>query len=141
MCNIYEDLDKMVGLFSMDWGYLGQTLTNTTIYIAYEAKDLLLDIANNMGSSCQDEALIAAEQAVQEGIINDIDEFIVFGEDEDGNFTVDEGFDVDRLTDVLKEAGESMLDCIVKDINLYEIGLDLGTIMSRVLQAQLDPTN
>ena len=52
MCNIYEDLDKMVGLFSMDWGYLGQTLTNTTIYIGYEAKDLLLDITANLGSSC-----------------------------------------------------------------------------------------
>ena len=84
---------------------------------------------------------MAAEQALQEGIIDDIDNFIQFGEDEDGNMTVDQGFDVDKLTDALKEAGESMLDCIVKDINLYEIGLDLGTIMSRVLQAQLDPTN
>ena len=141
MCNIYEDLDKLVGLFSMDWGYLSQTLTNTTIYIAYEAKDLLLDIANNMGQSCQEEAMMAAEQALMEGIIDDIDDFIVFGEDEDGNFTVDQGFDVDRLTDALEEAGQSMLDCIVKDINLYEIGLDLGQIMSRVIQAQLDPTN
>ena len=141
MCNIYEDLDKLVGLFSMDWGYLSQTLTNTTIYIAYEAKDLLLDIAANMGQSCQEEAMMAAEQALMEGIIDDIDDFIVFGEDEDGNFTVDQGFDVDRLTDALEEAGQSMLDCIVKDINLYEIGLDLGQIMSRVIQAQLDPTN
>ena len=84
---------------------------------------------------------MAAEQALQEGIIDDIDNFIQFGEDEDGNMTVDQGFDVDKLTDALKEAGESMLDCIVKDINLYEIGLDLGQIMSRVIQAQLDPTN
>ena len=105
MCNIYEDLDKLVGLFSMDWGYLGQTLTNTTIYIAYEAKDLLLDIAANMGESCQEEALVAAEKALQEGIINDMNDFIIFGEDEDGNFTVDQGFDVDKLTDALEEAG------------------------------------
>lgn len=105
MCNIYEDLDKLVGLFSMDWGYLGQTLTNTTIYIAYEAKDLLLDIAANMGESCQKEALVAAEKALQEGIINDMNDFIIFGEDEDGNFTVDQGFDVDKLTDALEEAG------------------------------------
>ena len=40
-----------------------------------------------------------------EGIIDDIDDFIVFGEDEDGNFTVDQGFDVDKLTDALEEAG------------------------------------
>lgn len=48
---------------------------------------------------------MAAEQALMEGIIDDIDDFIVFGEDEDGNFTVDQGFDVDRLTDALEEAG------------------------------------
>jgi len=23
MCNVYEDLDKLTGLFSMDWGLLG----------------------------------------------------------------------------------------------------------------------
>lgn len=52
MCNVYEDLDKLTGLFSMDWGLLGNSLTNAAIYIGYEAKDLLLDIVKNMGNNC-----------------------------------------------------------------------------------------
>lgn len=60
MCNIYEDLDKLTGFFSMDWGLLGQSLTNTAIYIGYEAKDLLIDITVNLGNNCQEEAMMAA---------------------------------------------------------------------------------
>ena len=44
----------------MDWGLLGQSLTNAAIYIGYEAKDLLIDIAKNLGNNCQDEAIAAA---------------------------------------------------------------------------------
>jgi len=44
-------------------------------------------------------------------------------------------FDVDALTDALEEAGSAMLDCVISDMNLYEVGTDLGNIMSRVIQA------
>jgi len=37
MCNVYNDLDKLTGLFSMDWGLLGTLVTQTSIYLAYEA--------------------------------------------------------------------------------------------------------
>lgn len=37
MCNVYNDLDKLTGLFSMDWGLLGTAVTNAAIYIGYEA--------------------------------------------------------------------------------------------------------
>lgn len=111
----------------MDWGLLGQSLTNAAIYIGYEAKDLLIDIAKNLGNNCQDEAIAAATQAVNEGLLNNVDDFLVEGEDTT--------FDVDAITEALEEAGASMLDCIVSDMNLYEVGTDLGTIMSRVIQA------
>ena len=52
MCNVYEDLDKLTGLFSMDWGLLGSMVTSITINLAYEARDMLIDITNNMGRSC-----------------------------------------------------------------------------------------
>ena len=52
MCNVYEDLDKLTGLLSMDWGLLGSMVTSITINLAYEARDMLIDITNNMGRSC-----------------------------------------------------------------------------------------
>ena len=52
MCNVYEDLDKLTGLLSMDWGLLGSMVTSITINLAYEARDMLIDITNNLGRSC-----------------------------------------------------------------------------------------
>jgi len=52
MCNVYEDLDKLTGILSMDWGLLGTLLTTMTINLAYEARDLLIDITNNLGRDC-----------------------------------------------------------------------------------------
>ena len=37
MCNVYNDLDKLTGLFSMDWGLLGNLVTQTAVYLGYEA--------------------------------------------------------------------------------------------------------
>lgn len=136
MCNVYEDLDKLTGLFSMDWGLLGTQLTNAAIYIGYEAKDLLIDITKNLGTSCQDEAMMAAQNAINDGLLNNVNDYI-----NEGDFDDAPEFDLDALTDALEEAGAAVLDCIVSDMNLYEIGTDLGTIMSRVIQSQLDATN
>jgi hypothetical protein len=52
MCNVYEDLDKLTGVLSMDWGLLGTLLTTMTINLAYEARDMLVDITNNLGRDC-----------------------------------------------------------------------------------------
>lgn len=124
MCNVYEDLDKLTGFFSMDWGLLGQSLTNAAIYIGYEAKDLLIDIAKNLGNNCQDEAIAAAQNAVNEGLLNNVNDYLIEG---------DTTFDVDAITEALEEAGATLLDCVISDMNLYEVGTDLGTIMSRVI--------
>jgi len=124
MCNVYEDLDKLTGFFSMDWGLLGQSLTNAAIYIGYEAKDLLIDIAKKLGNNCQDEAIAAAQNAVNEGLLNNVNDYLIEG---------DTTFDVDAITEALEEAGATLLDCVISDMNLYEVGTDLGTIMSRVI--------
>ena len=76
--------------------------------------------------------MMAAQNAVNEGLLNNIEDYVNEG---------DTTFDVDAITDALEEAGAQMLDCVISDLNLYEVGTDLGTIMSRVLQAQIDPTN
>ena len=52
MCNVYEDLDKLTGVLSMDWGLLGTLLTTMTINLAYEARDMLVDITSNLGRDC-----------------------------------------------------------------------------------------
>ena len=49
--------------------------------------------------------------------------------------------DVDTTLETLKDAGYTLDDCIITDINLYVIGNDLGIMISRMLQAQLDATN
>ena len=126
MCNVYNDLDKLTGLFSMDWGLLGTQVTNAAVYLGYEAKDILLNILENMGNDCQDEAIEAVERMLNEGILEDANEYLNEGEDT---------FDVERLKDVAEEAGLDLLDCVLQDINLYNIGNDVGQIMSRILQS------
>ena len=74
MCNVYNDLDKLTGLFSMDWGLLGTQVTNAAVYLGYEAKDILLNIVENMGNDCQEEALVAVERMLNEGILEDANE-------------------------------------------------------------------
>ena len=59
MCNVYEDLDKLTGIFSMDWGLVGSMVTSITVNLAYEARDMLVEIANNLGRDCQKEAMLA----------------------------------------------------------------------------------
>lgn len=41
MCNIYEDLDKIVGLLSMDWGLLSEQVTEIGMYMWLESNELL----------------------------------------------------------------------------------------------------
>jgi hypothetical protein len=63
---------------------------------------------------------------VTEGLLNNVDDYLIEG---------DTTFDVDAITEALEEAGATLLDCVISDLNLYEVGTDLGNIMSRVLQA------
>lgn len=49
--------------------------------------------------------------------------------------------DVDRQLETLKDAGYTLEGCVITDINLYTVGNDLGIMISRMLQAQLDATN
>jgi len=80
--------------------------------------------------------MMAAQNAINDGLLNNVNDYI-----NEGDFDDAPEFDLDALTDALEEAGAAVLDCIVSDMNLYEIGTDLGTIMSRVIQSQLDATN
>ena len=48
--------------------------------------------------------------------------------------------DVDTTLETLN-AGYTLEGCVITDINLYTIGNDLGIMISRMLQAQLDATN
>lgn len=134
MCNVYEDLDKLTGILSMDWGLLGTLLTTMTINLAYEARDLLIEITNNLGRDCQAEAALAAQNAVNEGLLNNAEDFL----NSDGT---DSSFDVDALKSALDEAGSTLLNCVVTDVNLYKVGRDCGDIVAHSLQAYLDPTN
>jgi len=52
----------------------------------------------------------------------------------------DKHVDTEALRDQLRDSGY-ILDCIPIDLNLYVIGNDLGIMISRMLQAQLDATN
>ena len=88
MCNVYEDLDKLTGIFSMDWGLVGSMVTSITINLAYEARDMLVEIANNLGRDCQKEAALAAQNAVNEGILNNAEDYLN-SNGEDTTFDVD----------------------------------------------------
>lgn len=52
MCNIYEDLDKLVGLLSMDWGLLTEQLTEIGMYMWLESEKYLKEIQEAMGEDC-----------------------------------------------------------------------------------------
>jgi hypothetical protein len=60
MCNVYEVLDKLTGIFSLDWGLLAEQLTNIAVYMGMEAMDMLDDIAKNMGENCIEGAVAIA---------------------------------------------------------------------------------
>ena len=126
MCNVYEDLDKLTGIFSMDWGLVGSMVTSITINLAYEARDLLVDIANNLGRDCQKEAMLAAQNAVNEGILNNAEDYL----NSNGE---DTSFDVDALQDALDEAGSTLLNCVVTEVNMYKVGRDCGDIIAHSL--------
>lgn len=85
-----------------------------------------------MGNSCQDEAFGALDEMLNKGIIEDLNEFL-----QEDELT----YDLDKVTEALEQQGEIVFDCVFKDMNLYKIGTDIGTMMASVLQAQLDPTD
>ena len=58
MCNVYEDLDKLVGLLSMDWGLLAEQLTEIGMYMWLEADKLLKEIQEAMGDDCMKEVIL-----------------------------------------------------------------------------------
>ena len=66
MCNIYEVLDKLTGIFSLDWGLLAEQVTNIAVYMGMEAMDMLEDIANNMGEDCLGDAIELANDVTNE---------------------------------------------------------------------------
>lgn len=87
MCNVYEFLDKMTGLMSLDWGLLGEQVTNISVYLGLEAKELLEDIAYNMGEDCLEDA-VALTNEVLNDIIDEGEEYLAEGDtvfDVDGN--------------------------------------------------------
>ena len=71
MCNVYEDIDKLVGYASMDWGLISEQLTQIGMYMGLESKDLLEEISANMGENCMDEAIALANEAINAGL-NDV---------------------------------------------------------------------
>lgn len=127
MCNIYEDIDKLVGTASMDWGLVSEQLTQIGMYMGLESKKILEEIADNMGEDCLEEAVALANEAINAGL-NEVIQAA------DTNY---EDFSVDGLTETLADSGY-ILDCAIQDINLYVIGKDIGTMMSRMLQSQID---
>lgn len=131
MCNVYEDLDKLVGIMSIDWGLMAEQLTQIGMYMALESADLLTEIADNFGEDCMDAVLELANEAINDGL-DELEDFVNTGGQ-------DNQFDVDGLAETLKDSGYIM-DCAIKDLNLHVIGKDLGTMISRMLQSQLDPT-
>lgn len=143
MCNFYELIDKLVGLFSMDWAALGEQVTQLGIYLGAYAKDMFIDIADNIGEDCLKETMAIAQDLIDEGnqILADFLEDQEAQADADGTkFEVD----VDSLMDVIKDQGDNanaLLTCMVSDIDLYAVGHDTGVIFSRALQVQLDATN
>ena len=58
MCNVYEDLDKLVGLLSLDWGLLSEQLTEIAMYMWLEADKLLKEISEAMGDDCRKEIIL-----------------------------------------------------------------------------------
>lgn len=77
---------------------------------------------------------MAAQNAVNEGLLNNAEDYL----NSDGT---DTSFDVDALQAALDEAGSTLLNCVVTDVNLYKVGRDCGDIVAHSLQAYLDPTN
>ena len=78
-----------------------------------------------------DEVLELANEAINDGL-DELEDFINSG-------GTDTSFDVDGLADTLADSGYIM-DCAIKDVNLHVIGMDIGTMVSRMLMSQLDPT-
>ena len=81
-----------------------------------------------MGDNCLDDAIALANDAINDGL----DEF------EDYVNKDDTDVDVDALLDELHDKGFDLVDCVVKDINLHDIGKDMGEILARTLQRQID---
>lgn len=136
MCNTYELIDKLVGLFSMDWSALGEQMTQLGIYLGAYAKDMFVDIADNIGEDCLDETLAIAMDMIDQGnqALNDY----LNSADPDATF------DVDGLMDMISDQGagaNDLLTCMISDIDLYAVGLDMGILFSRALQVQIDAEN
>lgn len=68
MCNIYEDIDKLVGTASLDWGLVSEQLTQIGMYMGLESKKILEEIADNMGEDCMEEAIMLANEAINAGL-------------------------------------------------------------------------
>ena len=92
---------------------------------------MFTDIANNMGENCLDQTIELANEAINDGI-DELEDYVNVDDDE---------FDVDGALDKLKDAGYTLQDCILSDINLYDIGKDVGDMFSRATQRKIDPVN
>ena len=79
MCNIYEDLDKIVGLLSLDWGLLAEQSTQIGMYMWLEAESYLREIQQAMGDDCLTEALVLANQAINDGL-DEIEDMVNMGD-------------------------------------------------------------
>lgn len=44
MCNVYEDLDKLVGIASLDWGLVGEQTSEIGMYMWLESEKMLKEI-------------------------------------------------------------------------------------------------
>ena len=130
MCNTYELLDKIVGLLSLDWGLLSEQVSEIGMYMWLESEKYLDQIQNSFGDDCLEETIALANQAINDGL-DELEEFVNEG---------DTTYDVDRAMETLEDAGYVM-DCLPALPNFYVIGNDLGIMISRMLQTQLDSTN
>ena len=130
MCNVYEVLDKLTGAMSLDWGLISEQLTNIAVYMGMEAMDIVDDIVRNLGEDCLENAVVYTNS-----LANDlIDEAYDYLEEGDVLFDVD-GKELGTMI------GGEIMDCLVHDMNLYEVGHDAGLMISNMLQTQIDPTN
>jgi len=92
MCNVYEDLDKLVGLLSMDWGLLSEQITEIGMYMWLEADKLLKEIQEAMGDDCMKEVILLTNKAINDGL-DEIEDMVNVG---------DTRVDVDRQLATLK---------------------------------------
>lgn len=131
-CDWHALIDKFVGWFSMDWASLGEQVTQAGIYLGIYAKDFILDVLDNLGNNCINETMSIVQDLVDQGF-EELDEYLTYGDDE---IDVEELMDV--IADSVGDAANDILNCVIKDMDLHEVGLNLGIIMSDTLQIKLD---